>query len=276
MAGVPAASHAQAKKQKLFDAFKKAAYVLYEEQKYEDAIVQFEKAYEVIPDPKIWFNLGQCHRQLHHVEQALLYYEKFLDALPGISDIPDAKKRSLETEVREWVSQLRRQKEEEDARLREEEARRQKEQSANAAGQGGSESGGEKASDKGGDLPPSKTEPGAQGNASLTSRWWFWTGVGTTAVLAGVTVWAGLQSRDYNDKWQQIWDTEYRDKARLYQNITDAALAGALVSAVVTGVASWMFLRDGQSGSSASAGKSAFLVPVCDGAACTLHLTFSF
>jgi hypothetical protein len=40
---VPAAAHAQSKNQKLFEAFKNAAYVLYEEKKYEEAIVQLKK-----------------------------------------------------------------------------------------------------------------------------------------------------------------------------------------------------------------------------------------
>ncbi len=191
----------------------------------------------------------------------MLYYEKFLAALPSIKDLPEEKKRSLETEVHEWVSQLRRQKEEEDARLREEEAHRQKEQQSVSVQTSVAQ-----------DIKPTR-EP-VQRTVSLTSRWWFWTGVGATAIFAGTAVWAGLRAKDYNDKWQQLWDDQYHDKAELYQNMTDAALGGAIVSAVATSVASWLFWR-GQNQTPVP-GKSAFLVPSCDGAACMLHLTFSF
>ncbi len=264
---------AQSKNQKLYEAFKKAAYVLYEEKKFEEAIVQFEKAYEAVPDPKIWFNLGQCHRQLNHVEQALMYYEKFLAALPEIQDLPAAKKRVLETEVRDWVTQLQKQKEEEDARLREEEARQKAREQAKS--QGTQEPAGTPASEKeGGEKAKDGGTPAAgETDASLTSRWWFWTGIGATAIFTGVTVWAGLRAQDYNDQWRQMWDTKYHDKAVQYQNFTDAALAGAIVSAVITGIASWISLRDT---GSASAGKTAFFAPACDGTSCMLQLTLFY
>ena len=268
---IPSTIMAQSKKQTLFDSLKSAAYVLYEEQRYEEAIVQFEKAYEVIPDPKIWFNLGQCHRQLNHVEQALLYYEKFLNALPEINDLSEEKKRSLEADVRKWVSQLRRQKEEEDARLREEEARRRQteQQMATLSTENTPKSEEEKPT------VVNRQPTVVHTHVSLTSRWWFWTGVGTTAVLAGTTVWAGLRAKDYNDQWRQVWDDAYRDKAEFYQKVTDILLVGTLVSAVATGVASWLFLSQ-QPSSRAIPPKSAFIVPSCDGITCMLQLTVLF
>lgn len=268
---IPSMVMAQSKKQQLYDSLKNAAYVLYKEQKYDEAIVQFEKAYEVIPDPKIWFNLGQCHRHLNHVEQALLYYEKFLNALPEINDLSEEKKRSLEADVREWVSQLRRQKEEEeDARLREEEARRQKQQEMSTLSIENTPKS-EEEKPKVDNIQPNVVHS----HVSLTSRWWFWTGVGITAVLAGATAWAGLRAKDYNDQWRQVWDTDYSDKAEFYQKVTDGMLVGTLVSAVVTGVASWLFLSQ-QPSSRPIPPKSAFIVPSCDGITCTLQLTVLF
>jgi len=268
LAGVPTAA-AQPKAKKLFDAYKNAAVVLYEEQKYQEAIVQFEKAYETIPDPKIWFNLGQCHRLLNHYEQALLYYGKFLDALPKIADLTDGKKAAVGQEVRQWVEKLKVEKAAEDERLRmeEEEKKRLEQERLKAENPDGVKHDDNKAPDGSGRL--------AAGSDALTSKWWFWTGVGATVVLTAVTVWAGTQALSYNDAWKKDWDPADKDSAEKFMNITDLSLAGAVVAGIAVSVATYLHL--GKEPAQVE-GKTApvSLLPSCDGAGCYLSLTLNF
>ncbi len=253
--------------QKVFDAFMNAARVLYGEQKYEDAIAQFEKAFQTIPDPKIWFNLGQCHRMLNHQEQALFYYRKFLEALPTIKDLPEAKKAAVEKEVRQWVDELEKEKAAEEERLRKEEAEKAERErlERERAGQGTKEPGTDPG--KGPDVPA--------GSGGLTSKWWFWTGVGATVVFTAATVWAGTQALSYNDAWKKDWNPADRDNATKYMNITDISLAGAVIAGVAVSVATVLHLK---SGPARVKGETApvSLVPACDGAGCYLTFTLNF
>ncbi len=254
--------------QKVFDAFMNAARVLYGEQKYEDAIIQFEKAFQTIPDPKIWFNLGQCHRLLEHVEQALLYYRKFLDALPTIKDLPAAKKAAVEKEVRQWVDELEKKKAAEDERLRLEEAEKAERErlAREKAGQDGKT--------PGADPVTGPAAPGTGG--SLTSKWWFWTGVGATVALTAVTVWAGTQALSYNDAWKKDWDPADRDNAEKYMNITDLSLAGAVIAGVAVSVATILHLKADRPAEVRSTTAPVSLLPSCDGSGCSLSLTLKF
>jgi len=257
----------KAQNQKVFDAFMNAARVLYGEQKYDEAIIQFEKAFQTIPDPKIWFNLGQCHRLLKHVEQSLLYYRKFLDALPTIKDLPQAKKEAVEKEVRQWVDELEKEKAAEDERLRQEADKAERERLAR-----------EKA---GQDTKTPGTEPGTGPQApdagvGLTSKWWFWTGVGATVVLTAVTVWAGTQALSYNDAWKKDWDPADRDSAEQFMNITDLSLAGAVVAGVAVSVATFLHLKNDRPAQVKGETAPVSLLPSCDGSGCSLSLTLKF
>jgi len=269
LGGSRAAAQGTAKpqNQKVFDAFMNTARVLYGEQKYEDAIVQFEKAYQTIPDPKIWFNLGQCHRLLNHQEQALFYYRKFLEALPTIKDLPEAKKAAVEKEVRQWVAELEKEKAAEDERIRKEEAEKAERErlERERSGQGSKE--------PGTDPVQGPKAPGGEGG--LTSKWWFWTGVGATVVFTAATVWAGTQALSYNDAWKKDWNPADRDNAEKFMNITDISLAGAVIAGVAVSVATVLHLK---SGSAQVKGETApvSLMPACDGAGCYLSFTLNF
>ncbi len=260
---------AQPRNKKLFDAYKGAAVVLYEEQKYDEAIAQFEKAFATIPDPKIWFNLGQCHRLLNHTEQALLYYEKFLQALPSIQDLPENKKAAVATEVRQWVEKLKAEKAAEDERIRKEEEekkRLEQERQANTRPDG------VKVDPS---TTPSPAGPAGGGSDALTSKWWFWTGVGATVVFTAATVWAGTQALSYNDAWKKDWDTSDRDAARTWMNITDLSLTGAVLSGVAVTVATVLHLKNRPARIEGKAAPVA-LLPSCDGTGCYLSLTLGF
>lgn len=51
---------------------------LYQNKQYEAAIVQFQGAYAIKPDPILLYNLGQAHRKLNRDAEALNYYQFFL------------------------------------------------------------------------------------------------------------------------------------------------------------------------------------------------------
>src|SRR5687767_9289321 len=56
---------------------------LYEEQKYAEALVEFQRAYEISPHPAVLYNLGATHRELSHYDESIQHYERFLKEGPG-------------------------------------------------------------------------------------------------------------------------------------------------------------------------------------------------
>jgi tetratricopeptide (TPR) repeat protein len=49
---------------------------------YEQAILEYQAAYQLAPRPELLFNIAQCHRLAGHASEAIDYYERFLAALP--------------------------------------------------------------------------------------------------------------------------------------------------------------------------------------------------
>jgi tetratricopeptide (TPR) repeat protein len=57
--------------------------------KFEDALDEFEKAYDAKPIPDFLFNIGQCHRNLGDYDSAIFSFKKFLKLDP---DAPNREK----------------------------------------------------------------------------------------------------------------------------------------------------------------------------------------
>lgn len=55
---------------------------------FEQALKDAEEAYRLDPRPEILFNMAQCHRGLHHWDQAAFLYKRYLAKLP---DAPNRK-----------------------------------------------------------------------------------------------------------------------------------------------------------------------------------------
>ncbi|PKN16850.1 MAG: hypothetical protein CVU65_18820, partial [Deltaproteobacteria bacterium HGW-Deltaproteobacteria-22] len=70
-------------------------------------------------------------------------------------------------------------------------------------------------------------EPAAPSTPGLTSKWWFWTGVATTAVFTGAAVFFGMQTLDARDKWETNWNPEDRSALEDNRLFTDLAIGGA-------------------------------------------------
>lgn len=148
-AGTRAAKRAFEKAEKLFALGK-----------FEDALEQYEKAYEAKPIPDFLFNIGQCHRNLGDYEAAIFSFKKFLRLSP------DAPNRD---EVQELIDEL----EEQQARG---ESRRLRVDRKRATD------------------PDPDEDIGEREGRPAYKKWWFWTAVAAVGVGAGVGIY--LATRD--------------------------------------------------------------------------------
>jgi tetratricopeptide (TPR) repeat protein len=124
--------------------------------RYQDAIAEYRRAYELRADPQFLFQIAEAYRQLGATEQALFYYERYLAGAAAGPDRDVAERRVGEIE------------------------------SLRAAPQAGPSAGLTAAS--------GTTEgPAAKHAAPLWRRWWVWTAIGV-ALAAGATA-AALASR---------------------------------------------------------------------------------
>lgn len=204
--------------QKTYEIYMTAARKLYAAGQYREAIEQFEKAYDALPDPKIYFNLAQSHRMLNEADRALKYYEKFLAAIPGITEFSSRQKEDFTREIQRKIDELK------------------------AAPEAGLQS--PVPDPAPGGAEPGNAPPVGQGhNPRLTSRWWFWSGAGVTALLAAGTIWAGLRTVSFNDQWEQNRLEEDHDRAVKYQNITDLFLIGTVAGVLAVTVSSVIWKR---------------------------------
>jgi hypothetical protein len=159
-----AASRERAKK--AFDKGQK----LYNLGKFDEALVQYEKAYDEAELPEILFNIAQCHRNLKHYDLAIFTFRKYL------REKPDADNRDA---VEKLIDEL------EEAKRREE-AKNPPQRLPPVPRPGESTTGpthppGTGPVGPGGPGRPAPSPP-------IYERWWFWTGIAVVAggVTAGV------------------------------------------------------------------------------------------
>src|SRR5205814_10008777 len=60
---------------------------------FQDAIVDFEKAYNIDPAPILLFNIAQSHRQLGDKERALFFYRRYLEQAPNAGNKAEVEQR---------------------------------------------------------------------------------------------------------------------------------------------------------------------------------------
>jgi tetratricopeptide (TPR) repeat protein len=111
--------------------------------RFDEALEQYEKAFESKPLPGFLFNIAQCHRNLGNIDQAIFSYRKYL------REAPDAENReAVERQIEE---------------LEEEKAR---------TGGGGVVLR---------DPPLDDRKPPKGEKKPIYARWWFWGGVAAVA-----------------------------------------------------------------------------------------------
>src|SRR5204863_5189394 len=64
------------------------AQVLFNEQKFAQAVIEYQAAYDAWPLDGFLFNIAQCHRNLGHVPEAIAYFERYLSS-PNVKNRAD-------------------------------------------------------------------------------------------------------------------------------------------------------------------------------------------
>jgi len=126
-----------------------------------------------------------------------------------------------------------------------------------------------------------KRSPTAAGTSAdaptpkLTSRWWFWTGIGVTVICAGTAVVAGLAAIQEKKEYEKstLGYADFKSRYDKYLLIGDFAVGGALFSAAALGAAIWFVRPDGNISDSKT---GLFLVPFCDSEGCVVTMSYSF
>jgi tetratricopeptide (TPR) repeat protein len=131
---------------------------LFNLQKFDEALDQFQKAYDAKPISDFLFNIGQCQRNLGDYEAAIFSFKKFLKLEP------DAGNRE---QVEQLIDELE-----------------QKQQAAN--------------SDRLGLSKKPRTEgptpiPIEKPDQPIYKKWWFWTGAALVGVAGGVGIYAATK-----------------------------------------------------------------------------------
>ena len=116
--------------------------------RFDDALAQYQAAFEAYSLPEFLFNIGQCHRNLGNLDEAIFSFRKYLRLKP------DAENREATEEL---IAEL----EAERARQAAKPTRPRVEP-----------------------IPDGKPAPAPAQSSPFYTRWWFWTGV---VVVAGAT-----------------------------------------------------------------------------------------
>src|SRR5690606_13492155 len=123
---------------------------------FEDALEQYQLAYDAAPIPDFLFNMGQCHRNLGDYEAAIFSFRKYLKLVPDAED-----------------------REQAEAYIDELEAEQEK---RNAAKFGFEEK-----------RPPGEDRPVRK---PVYKKWWFWTTVVAVGAAGGAGIYLATRPGD--------------------------------------------------------------------------------
>ncbi len=83
--------------QKEADRHFKSGVALFKENKYTEALAEFERANELAPHPLVDYNIAACHRELSNYAEAVRFYRKFLGE--GQGKVAPARLHTAQTEL---------------------------------------------------------------------------------------------------------------------------------------------------------------------------------
>ena len=135
---------------------------LYNLQKFEQALEQYQKAFDAQPLPGFLFNIAQCQRNLGDYDAAIFSFKRYLKLDP-------------ETEKREQVEELIEELEAKKAEADTERmglGKRKKDRDAEE------------------EEPVRETSEGAP----VYKKWWFWTGVAVVGAAGGIGIYYATKS----------------------------------------------------------------------------------
>jgi len=125
-------------------------------QKFDEALDQFQQAFDAKPIPDFLFNIGQCHRNLGDYEAAVFSFKRFLKLDPDTAN---------REQVEELITELEEKMARDDARKR-------------RLGKGGGAS------------------SSSASSTPVYKKWWFWTGVVVVGAAGGVGIYAATSGGD--------------------------------------------------------------------------------
>ncbi len=149
---------------------------------FEQALAEYSAAYQLFASPALLFNIGQCHRNLKHYEQALFFYRGFLRDAPA--DAPN--RATVEGLVRDTQADLDRQHADEAKAKQELEAREHEQDELKR-----SELDARQRAEQDRQVAEARRQAVAQPHQPaepIYDKWWFWAACGGAAVAAGATV----------------------------------------------------------------------------------------
>lgn len=142
---------------------------LFNLQRFEDALEQYQKAFDAKPIPDFLFNIGQCQRNLGDYEAAIFSFKRFLKLDP---EAPNREK------VEALIADLEERIEEGESRKFGFERKKRR--------------GGDDDDDDDDDDSDREREPGTVASP-VYKKWWFWTGVAVVGVVGGVGIYAATR-----------------------------------------------------------------------------------
>ncbi len=122
--------------------------------KFDQALDEYQKAFDASPLPDFLYNIGQCHRNLGDYEQAIFSFKRFLQLDP---EAPNREKVEL------IIDELEGKLERDGAKKRREEQQ------------------------------PPPPPPPPPGDKPIYKKWWFWGGLAVVGVVSGVGIYAATR-----------------------------------------------------------------------------------
>ncbi len=140
---------------------------------YKEALESFKLAYRNFEDPTILFNIAQCERQLGHKEEAVAFYRKFLNKVPGAPNRAD-----VEATIDKLNTALA--------------AERASQVTPPQGTLGGGKPADATANGASSTTVVAQAPPPSAERQPLVKKWWLWTGVGVVVVAVGLGVGLGV------------------------------------------------------------------------------------
>jgi tetratricopeptide (TPR) repeat protein len=148
---------------------------------FPDALMEFKEAYRLHSDPVFLYNIGQCERQLGHLEDAARFYRNYLREYPKAPNRQEVERRIDEID--------------ETLKAQAADARKRDEASVVPPPQAGPPLPVAPIEGRT-DLTTTAPAPSVSESSPIYTRWWFWTAVAAVAVGATVGIILATSGKD--------------------------------------------------------------------------------
>jgi tetratricopeptide (TPR) repeat protein len=169
--------------------------------RFDEALAEYAKAYELFPAPPLLFNLAQCHKNLKHWERAVFFFEGYLRERPEASNrsvVEDLIRESKEELAKEQAADAKQHEDEvAEARRKADEAAAIERERARVAAEAEQRRRDEESRQRAAEAERARAEQQRiaderrrreqREHDKLYRKWWFLSAVGGVALAAGGT-----------------------------------------------------------------------------------------